>query len=123
MNDDFTGSLIIYQTEDGRSQVECRLVDETISLSQAIMGELFDRSKQTISEHLQNLFSETELDEKAVVRSFRTTAADGKYKSPTAQRPSKAPTGRQYNSPGHRPGFIAPKKSGSLKGRNMGGGK
>ncbi len=78
MSDDPTGNLIIYQTEDGQSQVECRLVDETIWLSQALMGELFDRSKKTISEHLQNLFSEGELDEHSVVRNFRTTAADGK---------------------------------------------
>ena len=78
MSDDPTGNLIIYQTEDGRAQVECRLVDETIWLSQAVMGELFDRSKKTISEHLQNLFVEGELDQNSVVRNFRTTATDGK---------------------------------------------
>jgi hypothetical protein len=73
-----TGNLIIYQTEDGHSKVECRLVDESIWLSQALMGELFDRSKKTISEHLQNLFGEGELNPDSVVRNFRTTAADGK---------------------------------------------
>ena len=77
MSDDPTGNLVIYQTEDGRAQVECRLVDETIWLSQALMGALFDRSKKTISEHLQNLFEEGELDPDSVVRNFRTTAADG----------------------------------------------
>ena len=78
MSDEPTGNLIIYQTEDGRALVECRLVDETIWLSQSLIGELFDRSKKTISEHFQNLFEEAELDEKSVVRNFRTTAADGK---------------------------------------------
>jgi hypothetical protein len=78
MKDDPKGNLVIYQTEDGRVQVECRLVDETIWLSQALMGELFDRSKKTISEHLQNLFEEGELDPDSVVRNFRTTATDGK---------------------------------------------
>ena len=78
MSTDPTGNLVIYQTEDGRAQVECRLVDETIWLSQALMGELFDRSKKTISEHLQNLFEEGELDPDSVVRNFRTTAADDK---------------------------------------------
>jgi len=78
MSGEPTGNLIIYQTEDGRAQVECRLVDETLWLSQAVMGELFDRTKKTISEHLQNLFSEGELNENSVVRNFRTTAADGK---------------------------------------------
>jgi len=78
MSDDAKGKLVIYQTEDGQARIECRLVDETIWLSQALMGELFDRSKQTISEHLQNLFDEGELDPDSVVRNFRTTAADGK---------------------------------------------
>jgi hypothetical protein len=72
------GELVIYQTEDGQSRIECKLVEQTIWLSQAQMGELFDRSKQTISEHLQNIFSEGELNELSVVRNFRTTAADGK---------------------------------------------
>ncbi|MEP2776234.1 MAG: virulence RhuM family protein [Luteolibacter sp.] len=78
MSAESTGNLIIYQTDDGRARVECRLVDETVWLSQSLMGELFDRSKKTISEHLRNLFSEGELDEDSVVRNFRTTAADGK---------------------------------------------
>ncbi|OGQ93150.1 MAG: hydroxyacid dehydrogenase [Deltaproteobacteria bacterium RIFOXYA12_FULL_61_11] len=78
MNEKPAGDLLIYQTEDGRAQIECRLVDETIWLSQALMGELFERSKQTISEHLQNLFEEGELDQPSVVRNFRTTAADRK---------------------------------------------
>ena len=78
MSDESIGNLVIYQTEDGRARIECRLVDETVWLSQALMGELFDRSKKTISEHLQNLFEEGELDPNSVVRNFRTTAADGK---------------------------------------------
>ena len=78
MKEESKGHLVIYETEDGRVQVECRLVDETIWLSQALMGELYDRSKKTISEHLQNLFEEAELDPNSVVRNFRTTAADGK---------------------------------------------
>lgn len=78
MSGDDKGHLVVYQTEDGRARIECRLVDETIWLSQGLIGELFDRSKKTISEHLQNLFEEGELDPASVVRNFRTTAADGK---------------------------------------------
>ena len=72
------GEFLLYETEDGRSRVECRFQDETLWLSQALMAELFDRSKKTISEHLTNLFAEEELIENAVVRKFRTTASDGK---------------------------------------------
>ncbi|GAB1483362.1 virulence RhuM family protein [Treponema sp.] len=73
-----TGDIVLYETPDGKTRIECHVVGETIWLSQALMGELFDRSKQTISEHLQNLFAEGELNESSVVRNFRTTATDGK---------------------------------------------
>lgn len=72
------GEFLLYTTEDGNSRVECRFENETLWLSQALMGELYGRSKKTISEHLQNLFDEEELIANSVVRNFRTTAADGK---------------------------------------------
>lgn len=78
LNDPARGQFILYQTEDGRHKLECRLVDGTLWLSQQQMGDLFLRSKKTISEHLQNIFEEGELVETAVVRNFRTTAADAK---------------------------------------------
>lgn len=70
--------FILYTTEDGNTRVECRFEEETIWLSQAIMAELYSRSKKTISEHLKNLFEEGEISMDSVVRNFRTTAADGK---------------------------------------------
>jgi len=72
------GEFILYTTDDGKSKVECRFENETLWLSQALMGELFGRSKKTISEHLKNLFDEEELEPNSVVRNFRTTASDGK---------------------------------------------
>ena len=72
------GEFVLYQTEDGQNRIQCQLVDGTIWLSQMQMGELFQRSKQTISEHLKNIFEENELREDSVVRNFRTTAADQK---------------------------------------------
>ena len=74
--------LILYQSKDGQSTIDVQLQDETVWLTQAQLTELFDRNKRTISEHIQNVFKEGELQEKAVVRKFRTTAADGKsYKT------------------------------------------
>lgn len=70
--------LILYQTEDGLTKVEVRLLDETVWLNQAQMSELFDKDKRTISEHIRNIFTENELQEDSVVRNFRITAADGK---------------------------------------------
>lgn len=80
MNDELpdspTGEFLLYSTEDGKARVECRFENETIWLSQALIGELYDRSKKTISEHLKNLFEEGELMPDSVVRNFRTTAAE-----------------------------------------------
>ena len=70
--------IAIFQTEEGRSQVEVNVIDETVWLSQAQMCVLFDKNKRTVSEHIRNIFKEGELQEQAVVRNFRTTAADGK---------------------------------------------
>jgi len=70
--------IILYQTEDGTSKIEVRLENETVWLSQAQIGELFQKAKATISEHLKNVFEEGELEESSVVRKFRTTASDGK---------------------------------------------
>ena len=66
--------LILYQTEDGLTKVEVRLLDETVWLNQAQMSELFDKDKRTISEHIKNIFNEGELQEDSVVRNFRTNA-------------------------------------------------
>ena len=49
MSGEDRGQVIIYQTEDGQSRIECHLVDETIWLSQGLLAELFDHSKKTIS--------------------------------------------------------------------------
>lgn len=71
-------SLIFYQTEDGATRFEVRLIEESVWLTQAQMSELFDKDKRTISEHIKNIFNERELKEDSVVRNFRTTATDGK---------------------------------------------
>lgn len=77
-DDSIKSSIILYQTEDGTTNIEVHLSDETVWLSQAQMSELFDKDKRTISEHIQNIFKENELDENSVIRKFRTTASDGK---------------------------------------------
>jgi hypothetical protein len=70
--------LILYQTEDGKTKLEVRLQDETVWLSQQLMTELFQTTKQNISFHIKNIFDEGELSENSVIKDFLTTAADGK---------------------------------------------
>lgn len=71
--------LILYTTEDGRSQIKLRAQEETVWLTQLEMAELFDATKQNISLHLKNLFRDGELDSDSVVKESLTTAADGKH--------------------------------------------
>jgi hypothetical protein len=70
--------LLIYQSEDGRTRIEVQLQDETVWLTQKLMANLFQTSKQNIGQHLKNIFKEGELREDAVVKNFFTTATDGK---------------------------------------------
>ena len=72
------GEFLLYQTDDGRSRVECRFAQETLWLSQAGMAELFLTSKQNVAKHLKAIFTEGELAEGSVVNQWLTTAADGK---------------------------------------------
>ena len=70
--------ILIYQTEDGHTKIDVKLEGETVWLTQAQLCELYQTSKSNISEHIKHIFEEGELEENAVVRKFRTTAADGK---------------------------------------------
>ncbi|MGE3062898.1 MAG: RhuM family protein [bacterium] len=70
--------IIIYNTEDGRVKLDVRFDGDTVWLTQQLLAELFDTTKQNISLHLKNTFKEGELVEKSVVKEFLTTAADGK---------------------------------------------
>lgn len=72
------GELILYNTEDGTATVGLRAVDGTVWLTQLEMATLFDTSKQNVSLHLNNVFSEKELVADSVVKESLTTAADGK---------------------------------------------
>ena len=73
-----TTPFVVYQSEDGRTKLDVRLEDRTVWLSQKQLTELFGKAKGTISEHIKHIFEDNELAEDAVVRLFRTTAADGK---------------------------------------------
>lgn len=75
---DKENKLILYKDEEGRVSVNTRFADEDVWLTQAQLVEIYQSSKSNISEHLTNIFADKELEQDAVVRKFRTTAADGK---------------------------------------------
>ena len=70
--------VIIYTANDGKTKIDVKLEEETLWLTQAQMCELYQTSKSNVSEHINHIFEEGELNEESVVRKFRTTAADGK---------------------------------------------
>ena len=72
------GNIIVYVDDNGKPQVDVRFQDETVWLTQAQLVELYQSSKANVSEHIKNIFDESELDKNSVVRKFRTTASDGK---------------------------------------------
>ena len=70
--------LILYKDVEGRVSMNVVFADEDLWLTQAQLVQLYQSSKSNISEHLTNIFEDKELDQDAVVRKIRTTAADGK---------------------------------------------
>jgi hypothetical protein len=76
--------LILYTTEDGRSQIKLRALEDTVWLTQLEMAELFDATKQNISLHLKNIFEDGELDAAATVKESLTVQIEG---SREVQRP------------------------------------
>jgi hypothetical protein len=73
-----TAEFLVFTTQAGEKGIEVRVEDQTVWLTQKLIGVLFDKGRSTITEHLQNIFANGELDEKAVCRDFRHTAEDGK---------------------------------------------
>ena len=69
--------LILYTTDDGKSQIQLRATDQTVWLTQLEMAELFDATKQNISLHLKNLFEDGELDVAATVKESLTVQTEG----------------------------------------------
>jgi len=69
--------LILYTTEDGRSQIKLRTDQNTVWLTQLEMAELFDATRQNISLHLKNIFEDGELEPSATVKESLTVQIEG----------------------------------------------
>jgi len=72
-----TGEILIYQAPNGNIKIDVRLEDETVYLTQDQMATLFGKGRTTITEHIQNIFNEGELDENVACRNFRHTTQHG----------------------------------------------
>ena len=70
-------NIVIYQTDDGRTQIDVRLDKETVWLSQAQMAELFMKDRTVIGRHISNIFKEGELERNEVCAKFAHTTRHG----------------------------------------------
>ena len=70
--------IIIYQSKDGKISFNVNIFEETVWLTQKQMAELFDRNRVAITQHINNIFKEGELDKDSVCKDFLHTASDGK---------------------------------------------
>ena len=70
-------SIILYQTEDGRTRIQCRFENETVWLTQALMAELFQVTAQNVTLHLKSIYAEGELDEAATCKEYLQVRTEG----------------------------------------------
>lgn len=71
------GEFLIYETTDGKSKVQCRFVDETLWLTQALMADLFQVKIPTINEHLKHIYAEGEVETEQTIRKFLIVRTEG----------------------------------------------
>lgn len=81
--------ILIYQNQEGSIKIDVRLEDETVWLTQAQMAKLFGKGRTTITEHIQNVFKEGELEENVVCRNFRHTTQHGAIAGKTQETITK----------------------------------
>lgn len=71
------GEIIIYQSDDGLTNIEVKVHDDTVWLSQQQMAELFQTSRTNVVEHIKHIYEEGELDEVSTCRKFRQVRKEG----------------------------------------------
>ena len=71
------GEILLYQTEDGRTRIECRFEDNTLWLSQTLMADLFQTTVPNINLHIKNILSEGELTEAATIKDYLIVRPEG----------------------------------------------
>lgn len=76
-NYELNNKIIIYQTDDGKTQLDVKLENETVWLTQNQMVELFQTTKQNVSLHINNVYKEGELDKDSTVKEYLTVQNEG----------------------------------------------
>ena len=73
-----TAEFLIFQTQAKEESIEVKYADETVWLTQKMIAKLFDKGRSTITEHLNTIYQEGELDKDSTCRKFRQVRKEGK---------------------------------------------
>ena len=74
------GNIEIYQSGDSQTEIEVKIEEETIWLTQLQMAELFEKDVRTVNEHIKNIYKTGELGQKSTIRKFRIVRQEGNRK-------------------------------------------
>ena len=77
---DKENKIILYKDDDGKVSVNTRFADEDVWLTQAQLAEIYQTTKQNVSQHIDKILSDGELDENRTVKNFLTVREEGKRK-------------------------------------------
>jgi hypothetical protein len=75
--DRVASEFLIYQTENGEPQVQVRLFERSVWLTQRMLADLYQKSVKTVNEHIKNIYEEKELDPSATIRKFQIVQSGG----------------------------------------------
>ncbi len=95
-------NFVIFQTEDGKVNIDVYFQDETLWLTQQLIAELFEKGRSTITEHLKKIFEDGELDGKVVCRNFRHTTQHGAIEGKTQEKEVRFYNLRAITAVGYR---------------------
>lgn len=86
-NGEAKGQILVYETENGEIKIDVRLDNETVWLTQRLMAELSQKDVRTINHHIQNIYTEKELNQEATIRKYEIVQIEGKRKVSRQEKP------------------------------------
>ena len=75
--DNLNGDMVVYVGDDGKPQIQARLQDENIWLTQVQLAQVFQTTRQDIGQHIKNIYEEKELDPSATIKKFFIVQTEG----------------------------------------------
>ena len=78
--DNLNSEMVVYVGDDGKPQIQVRLQDESMWLTQVQLAQVFQTTRQNIDQHIKNIYEEKELDPSATIKKFLIVQTKGDRK-------------------------------------------